>query len=167
MSKKKYPAAPAKPKAAKQKATAAPQGAHDAPAKGKATMKPTPAAKTPKAPKPFDVAATELFGNDPDAAAAYGIKLGKGKKAAPASEPTPQPTPAPAAKEAKAPRAESKGATILELIGRADRATLAEIMKATGWQKHSVRGFISTAGKKRTITSSKNEAGERTYHIAN
>ena len=35
MSKKKYPAAPAKPKAAKQKATAAPQGAHDAPTKGK------------------------------------------------------------------------------------------------------------------------------------
>jgi hypothetical protein len=63
-------------------------------------------------------------------------------------------------------RAKSKGATILALIGRADGATLAEIMKATDWQKHSVRGWISTAGKKLTIESSKSAEGERTYrHI--
>jgi hypothetical protein len=34
-------------------------------------------------------------------------------------------------------RAESKGAKILELIGRPTGATLAEILKATDWQKHS------------------------------
>jgi hypothetical protein len=61
------------------------------------------------------------------------------------------------------PRAKSKGATILALIGRADGATLAEIMKATAWQRHSVRGWISTAGKKFTIESSKSAEGERTY----
>ena len=47
--------------------------------------------------------------------------------------------------------------------------TLAEIMSATGWQAHSVRGFISgTLGKKMglTVDSTKNEAGERTYRIA-
>jgi Protein of unknown function (DUF3489) len=78
-----------------------------------------------------------------------------GKKAAPA-------------KRASAPRAESKGAKILEMIGRARGATLAEIMKATEWQTHSVRGFISTAGKKQgiKIESAKSEAGERTYKIA-
>lgn len=38
-----------------------------------------------------------------------------------------------------APRAESKGAKILDLIGRAKGATLAELMKTTGWQgaKHT------------------------------
>jgi hypothetical protein len=69
---------------------------------------------------------------------------------------------------AAAPRAESKGAKILEMIGRPKGATLAEIMKATGWQAHSVRGFISIAGKKHNvrIESAKNEAGDRIYSIA-
>ena len=71
-------------------------------------------------------------------------------------------------KKASAPRAESKGAKILEMIGRAKGATLAEIMKATGWQAHSVRGFISTAAKKQgiKIESAKSDVGERTYKIA-
>jgi hypothetical protein len=70
--------------------------------------------------------------------------------------------------KATAPRAESKGAKILEMIGRAKGATLAELMKAAGWQAHSVRGFISTAGKKDSvkIESSKNEAGDRVYKMA-
>jgi len=40
-------------------------------------------------------------------------------------------------------------------------------MKATDWQAHSLRGFISTACKKHgvTIESAKNEAGERMYRI--
>ena len=72
------------------------------------------------------------------------------------------------AKKTSAPRAESKGAKIIEMIGRAKGATLAEIMKATVWQAHSVRGFISTAAKKQSIKieSAKNEAGERVYKIA-
>jgi hypothetical protein len=93
-------------------------------------------------------------------------KGGKAKAAAPkkeakASKKAAKPAPA----KATAPRAESKGAMILEMIGRAKGATLAEIMKATDWQAHSVRGFISTAGKKHSvkIESSKNEAGERVY----
>jgi hypothetical protein len=70
-------------------------------------------------------------------------------------------------RQATAPRPESKGAKILEMIARAKGATLAEIMKATDWQAHSVRGFISTAGKKHgvTIESARNDAGERTYRI--
>lgn len=71
-------------------------------------------------------------------------------------------------RKAAAPRAESKGARILEMIARAKGATLAEIMKAIDWQAHSVRGFISTAGKKHRvkIESAKNEGDERTYRIA-
>lgn len=40
-------------------------------------------------------------------------------------------------------------------------------MTATGWQAHSVRGFISTAGKRHgvKIESLKNEAGDRVYRI--
>ena len=71
-------------------------------------------------------------------------------------------------RKATAPRAESKGAKILDMIARAKGATLAEIMKATDWQAHSVRGFISTAAKKHkvNIESSKNDAGDRVYKTA-
>jgi uncharacterized protein DUF3489 len=71
-------------------------------------------------------------------------------------------------KGASTQRAESKGATILELIGRPQGATLVEIMKAVAWQAHSVRGYLSTAGKKHgvKIESAKNDARERTYWIA-
>jgi hypothetical protein len=53
------------------------------------------------------------------------------------------------------------------MIARAKGATLAEIMTATDWQAHSVRGFISTAAKKHSvmIESTKNDAGERSYRI--
>ena len=70
-------------------------------------------------------------------------------------------------KTAGAGRAQSKGAQILEMIGRAKGATLAEIMAAAGWQAHSVRGFISTAGRKHgvRIESLKSEAGDRVYRV--
>src|SRR5258708_1476655 len=63
----------------------------------------------------------------------------------------------------------SKKATVLGLIQRKNGATLTEIMKATGWQAHSVRGFISGAlGKKMglTVESAKRQDGERVYSIA-
>jgi Protein of unknown function (DUF3489) len=53
--------------------------------------------------------------------------------------------------------------TIIALISRPGGATLAEIMKATEWQKHSVRGMISILGRTMEIASSKSDAGERTY----
>ena len=97
-------------------------------------------------------------------------KGGKAKAAAPKKEAkaTKKAAKPAAAKKASAPRAESKGAKILEMIGRAKGATLAEIMKATDWQAHSVRGFISIAAKKNRIKieSAKNEAGDRVYRMA-
>jgi hypothetical protein len=70
------------------------------------------------------------------------------------------------ASKAKAHRANKK-AEVIALIKRAKGATLAEIMAATEWQAHTVRGFVSVLGSKggEKIESSKNSAGERTYKI--
>ena len=67
----------------------------------------------------------------------------------------------------RAPKPESKGAQLLALIGREQGASLAELMQISQWQAHSVRGFISTAGKKHNvkIASAKNESGDRVYNI--
>ena len=62
----------------------------------------------------------------------------------------------------------SKTATILEMLKRPGGATAKELLKATGWQPHSLRGFISgTLGKKMglTVTSTKGEDGERSYSL--
>ncbi|MGB7721390.1 MAG: DUF3489 domain-containing protein [Bryobacteraceae bacterium] len=63
----------------------------------------------------------------------------------------------------------SKKATVLELLRRKTGATLAEIAKATGWQNHSIRGFISGTITKKMglkVESAKNADGERSYKLA-
>ena len=62
----------------------------------------------------------------------------------------------------------SKKARILELLKQPDGATLAELMAATEWQAHSVRGFLSgTLGKKMglTVQSTKRDK-KRLYSLA-
>ena len=74
-----------------------------------------------------------------------------------------------AKKAASKPRADrtNKKAEVIAIMKRAKGATLAEIMKATGWQAHTVRGFVSILGGKggQKIESSKTAAGDRTYRI--
>jgi hypothetical protein len=125
------------------------QGAHVAPEKAAAKKGTTQKKAAPKGQK----------------AAKGGKAKAAPKKEAKAGKKTAKPT---RSKDAPTPRAESKGAKILELIGRSKGATLAEIMKATEWQAHSVRGFLSTAAKKHSlkIESTKNEAADRVYNIA-
>ena len=72
------------------------------------------------------------------------------------------------AKKAAAPREGSKKAEVLELMRRPKGATLQEIMKATGWQAHTVRGFVSGALIKKQglkVESFRNDAKERTYRV--
>jgi hypothetical protein len=62
----------------------------------------------------------------------------------------------------------SKKAIVLELLRRKDGASLDEIAERTGWQRHSIRGFLSGSVTKKmgmTVESAKNEAGERRYKL--
>jgi hypothetical protein len=93
------------------------------------------------------------------------------KKPTPAARKAKAAKPAKKAGSNKVAAAQEAGTTkkdqVLAMISRKNGATLAEIMTATGWQKHTVRGFISIVGKAGTkIDSSKTEAGARTYKAA-
>lgn len=61
----------------------------------------------------------------------------------------------------------TKAEQISTLLRKQDGASLAELMKATGWQQHSLRGYMSGTLVKRqglTVTSTKID-GERRYRI--
>ncbi len=122
-----------------------------------ASDKPKPNKKATRAPRRAPVAPA---------------KAKSGKKASPAKKAPKGRTKAKAAKpEAAKPevaREGSKTARILDLLKRPGGVTAKELMKATGWLPHSVRGFLSgTVGKKMglTVTSTKNDDGERTYKV--
>ena len=72
-----------------------------------------------------------------------------------------------AKKPGKASERSNKKADVIAMMMRAKGVTLAEIMQVTGWQKHTIRGFVSILGSKggHTIESTKNAGGERTYKI--
>ena len=68
----------------------------------------------------------------------------------------------------KSIRPGTKLATIVDLLHRNKGATIAEIVDATGWQPHSVRGAISGSLKKKmglTVTSETVEGRGRVYRI--
>ena len=56
---------------------------------------------------------------------------------------------------------------ILALLAASGGATLQQLVKATEWQPHSVRGFLSILRKKRrqAVVSNKSAEGERTYSV--
>jgi Protein of unknown function (DUF3489) len=72
----------------------------------------------------------------------------------------------------RAPRGskrDSKKAQMTALLKREQGVSIDQLVQITGWQKHSVRGFLSGTMRKKLgmkIVSAKNERGARVYRIA-
>ena len=75
-------------------------------------------------------------------------------------------------REAAAPRKPREGTkqeAVIVLLRRSEGATIAQIIEATGWQQHSVRGFLAGAVKKKlglTLLSEKPDVGPRRYRVS-
>jgi hypothetical protein len=110
------------------------------------------------ASEPAESGKTRATARKPSAAIKSTRKPGQSKKA---------PKRRPKAKTAT-PSQGSKSAHVIALLKKAEGATLAELMKATSWQAHSVRGFLSGTLRKKMglkVKSVKRDDGERVYSI--
>jgi Protein of unknown function (DUF3489) len=72
--------------------------------------------------------------------------------------------------KADEPRGErvTKQERMLTLLSRPEGASIAEMMQATDWRQHSVRGFLAGTVKKKlgfSLTSLKPDGGVRRYRI--
>jgi len=97
--------------------------------------------------------------------AAIGIEPDEAEKPAAEASAAEEPT---APKERKQ-REGTKQQQMIDMLRRPKGATLLEIVEATGWQQHTIRGAMAGALKKKlglTITSEKNEARGRVYRLA-
>jgi hypothetical protein len=62
----------------------------------------------------------------------------------------------------------TKQERMLTLLSRPEGASIEEMMQATNWQQHSVRGFLAGTVKKKlgfSLSSAKTADGVRRYHV--
>jgi len=74
------------------------------------------------------------------------------------------------AKPASKPRSGTKQALVINMLKRPAGATTDQIMEKTAWRRHTVRGVISGAIKKKlglNVVSEKNSDGVQCYRIMN
>ncbi|MGF6862691.1 hypothetical protein ABIE69_003281 [Rhodobacteraceae bacterium MBR-64] len=92
-----------------------------------------------------------------------------GANEAPIEEPaTDTPAETECALKTRTPREGTKQATLIAMLRAPDGATIEEIMAATGWQSHTVRGAMAGALKKKLgleVTSEKVEDRGRVYKL--
>ena len=77
--------------------------------------------------------------------------------------------PSPKAEKTSGPGNSTKQAQLISLLKQSSGVSLPDLMKATGWQAHSVRGFISGTLKKRLnlhVISDTTSDGLRRYRIS-
>jgi hypothetical protein len=67
------------------------------------------------------------------------------------------------------PDSDTKQSRVLSMLQSPAGTTIAAMIEATGWQQHSVRGFLAGVVRKRLKLklTSKKEGGTRIYQIAN
>ena len=61
--------------------------------------------------------------------------------------------------------ASTKAAMVTKILSREKGATVLEIAKATGWQPHSCRAFLTGVRKKSHITKEQRPDGQLAYRI--
>lgn len=66
---------------------------------------------------------------------------------------------------AKQAKRQSKSATVTKLLSRGTGATVAEIMKSTGWKEHSCRAFLTGVRKSNTLVKEQRPDGKMAYRI--
>ena len=64
---------------------------------------------------------------------------------------------------------QTKQSLLISLLQRSQGATIGELVEATGWQNHSIRGAISSTLRKKlglNVMSERDETRGRIYRIA-
>jgi hypothetical protein len=66
----------------------------------------------------------------------------------------------------KSPKKSTKSVSVTRLLSRERGATMAEIVKSTGWKVHSVRAFLTGVRKSATLVKEQRSDGGTAYRIS-
>lgn len=110
-----------------------------------------------------DVALNQIWRNDADSAST------SASEATSAVAPEEAPAEASPVPRSRPPRQGTKQAMLIEMLRREGGVTIDEIVAATAWRHHTVRGYFAGALKKKLgleVTSEKVEGKERVYRLS-